>query len=222
MSLTHIYKHITLLSGFYPRFCGRPVYFPYHTLVQHQPYPPFPLPPRLPPSIMNLKLPAFIFFISTLISIPTSLAQEAKHDHLDKMRAALHDLAQPAPTLDVVVPANQSDLNPPRKREEPELPRVIFYVCAEPLLSGRCEKLSSKRGFCCTSCLSPPVHYLPAHTHTTTSPSHGTVLSLFFSSFHVMRVQYLTIIIIDKLKNGWDDEISSLCPQAHTKCTVYE
>lgn len=103
---------------------------------------------------MNLKLPALILFTSTLlISIPTSLAQEAeaKHDHIDIMRAALYDLAQPpAPTLDDVFPANYSDLNPPpRKREEPELPHLIFYVCAEAMLRGRCEKLSSKRGFCC-------------------------------------------------------------------------
>lgn len=171
--------------------------------------------PRLPPSIiMNLKLSALIFFTSTLISLSNSLAQEAKDDQLDKMRAKLHELAQPAPTLDVG-PANFSDLNPPKKRKEPELPRVDFYVCAEPLLNGRCEKLSSKRGFCCTCCVSPVL----TRTHNT-SPSHGIIIPFFFG----MRVQYLTIIMIllDKLKNGWDDEISSLCPQAHTKCTVYE
>lgn len=51
-------------------------------------------------------------------------------------------------------------------------------------------------------------------------PSHGIIFLFFYD----MRVQYLTIlmIILDKLKNGWDDEISSFCPQVETKCTVYE
>lgn len=161
---------------------------------------------------MKLKLSALIFFTSTLISLSTSLAQETKDDQLDKMRATLHDLAQPAPTLDVV-PANFSDHNSAKKREELELPRVIFYVCAEPMLKGRCEKLSSKRGFCCTCCV-PPRTY-PQTQHLPKPRNH---YSFFFYD------QYLTIlmIILDKLKNGWDDEISSFCPQVETKCTVYE
>lgn len=51
-----------------------------------------------------------------------------------------------------------------------------------------------------------------------TFPSHGISIPFFFYD------QYLTIlmIILDKLKNGWDDEISSFCPEVETKCTVYE
>lgn len=149
---------------------------------------------------MNLKLPALIFFASTLIiSLPTSLAQEAKHDHLDKMRAALHDLAQTASTLDVV-PANSSDLNEPRKRKEPELPRVIFYVCAEPMLRGRCEKLSSKRGFCCT--LLPFPLYLPRIHNTFPPPSppppksHGINNYSLFQWYACCNIYLTTIIII--------------------------
>lgn len=102
-----------------------------------------------PPSIMNLKLSALIIFTSTLISLSTSFPQEPKDDQLEEARAKLHELAvRPAPNLDVI-PVNFSDPNPHKKRDVSRLPTVMLYICAEPLLKGRCEKLASKRGFCC-------------------------------------------------------------------------
>lgn len=159
---------------------------------------------------MNLKLSALIFLTSTLISLSTSFPQQAKDDELEELRATLHDLAQrPAPTLEVV-PVDFSDLNPSKKREAPKLPPVFFFVCTEALFQGRCEKLRAKRGFCCTCCFSPALTPLPKPCD--------------YCPFFGMRVQYLTIImiILDTLKNGFNDKISSFCPEPLTKCTVYE
>lgn len=164
---------------------------------------------------MYLKLSALIFFTSTLISLSTSFPQEPKDDELEEFRATLHDLAQrPAPTVGVI-PVNISDLNPHKKRDVSKLPSVILYVCAEPLLKGRCEKLASKRGFCCKC----NIVLVLTCTHNTLQ-SHGLIAPFSLC----MRVQYRAIImiILDKLKNGWNDKISSFCPQALTKCTVYE
>lgn len=123
---------------------------------------------------MNLKLPALIICCTTLFSLSTSLPQDDQGtDELEKMRAKIYAAFadQPVPTLEVVpVDGHESyyrlgdqrvypgrtftDLSPPAKREEPGLPPTHLYVCEEPMLKGRCEKLASKRGLCCT-CISP-------------------------------------------------------------------
>lgn len=125
---------------------------------------------------MNLKLSALIVFTSTIISLSTSFPQEPKDDQLEEARAKLHDLAmRPAPTLDVV-PVNFSDPNPHKKRDVSRGPSAILYVCSEPLLKGRCQKLSSKRGFCCKW------NFLLILTRThNTFPSHG-ITALFYLS----------------------------------------
>lgn len=134
------------------------------------------IPPKShPPSIMNLKLSALIFFTSTLISLSTSFPQEPKDDSLEKARAKLHDLAQrPAPSLEVI-PVNSSDVNPHKKRNVSILPSTSLYVCEEPLLKGRCQRLACKRGFCCK------FNLLFVLTRTNnTFPSHGIITLFFF------------------------------------------
>lgn len=156
--VSHIYRPFTLLSG-----------FALDPVLNISPTSTIP-PKSYPPSIMNMKLFALIFFTSTLISLSTSFPQEPKDDELEEARATLHDLAQrPAPTLEVI-PVNFSDLNPHTKRDVSKLPSVILYICTEPLLKGRCEKLASKRGFCCKC------NFLLVLTRThNTFPSHGIV-----------------------------------------------
>lgn len=126
---------------------------------------------------MNLKLSALILFIPTLISLSASFPQEPKDDQLEEARAKLQDLAvRPAPNFNVI-PVNFSDLNPYKKRDVSRLPSVILYICAEPLLKGRCEKLSSKRDHCC-KCNS---FLIPTRTRNT-FPSHG-IIAFFFNAY---------------------------------------
>lgn len=99
---------------------------------------------------MNLKLSAIIVFTSTLIALSNTFPQELKDDDLELARAKFHDLAVgPAVPTFELTPSKFSDLDPHGKRDVQKLPSTTFYICSEPLLQGRCEKLASKRGFCC-------------------------------------------------------------------------
>ena len=97
-----------------------------------------------------------------------------------------------------------TDVNLPEKRGEPELPPTHLYVCEKSWFQGRCQRSTSKRGFCCTCCFQiyPPALPLP--------PSQATrVYSLSWCA-----IDLAIIIIPDTLKNGWNNEISSFCPHS--------
>ena len=125
---------------------------------------------------MILNLSALIVFTSSLINLSTAFPQETKvADDLELARAKFHDLALGSAPIFELTPSNFSDLSLHKKRDIQVLPSTTFYVCSEKLLSGRCEKLASKRGFCCKCTFFLLVlMYFRAHT-TKPFPSHGII-----------------------------------------------
>ena len=178
--------------------------------------------PKISPSIMNLKFSALII-CSTLFSFSTSLPQDQGTDELKKIRAKLLASAveQPVPTLEVI-PVDRreysrtvTDVNLPEKRGKPKVQPIHLYVCDKPLWKGRCELFASNRGFCCTCCIQISSPALPSHIRA--GPSQATRgYSLSWWAID------LTVIIPDTLKNGWNNDISSIGPDPLTKCTFYE